>query len=817
MNVLVGDLKYAFRTLGRSGGFTATALTALALGIGANTAIFSVVNAVLLKPLPFPQADRIVQLMNKTPQGSFPAASLAKYNAWRTRTDVLEDITAYDNRGPGVNITGGERPEQVPGIHVSHEFFRLFGAPVVVGRAFSAEEDRPRGDNVVVISHGMWQRRFGSDPAVIGKPISLGTDVYTIIGVLGSGFSFDPAADLYLPFQADPNSESQDHYFSVAARLKPGVGIQAANAALTATAEEFRRRFPGMLGPKMTFAVEPMQEIMVRGVRTALYVLFGAVGCVLLIACANIANLQLARASARSREMSIRAAIGAGRLRIVRQLLTESVVLAAAGGLLGLILGSIGVRVLLAINPGNLPRIGVNGSGVTLDWSVLAFTIALSVITGVLFGLFPALEASRADLSATLKEAGSRTGSGLRQNKSRAVLVVVEIALSAILLVGAGLLIRTFSSLHNAAPGFDPHNVLTMETSLTGSRYDRTAAIADLARQAQQRIEALPGVEAAAATCCLPLEGGFGLGFIIEGRPLGDAPVHGGAKWEYTDYRFFDVFKILIVRGRAFTERDNGSSPGVVMINESFARRYWPKQDPIGQRLSIRGGSAIFLEPPREIIGIVADARDSGLNYDPQPEMIVPLSQVRDGVMALNNRFTPIAWVIRTKVPPFSLAAPIQQVFRNLADMPVAHVRTMDQVVVQSTARNQFNTTLLGIFAFMAIVLASIGLYGLIAYSVEQRTAEFGIRLALGADSAGLRNMIIGQAMKLAAVGVVAGMAAAYGLTRMIVSLLYGVKPTDALVFCLVATVLVATAFIASYLPARRALSIDPAIALRYE
>ena len=684
---------------------------------------------------------------------------------------------------------------------------------------FSAEEDRPRGGNVVVLSNGLWQRRFGSNPAAVGarSAISLGSEPYTIVGVLAPSFSFISPADLYLPFQADPNSGQQDHYFAVAARLKPGVGIQAANAALALTAEEYKRKYPGMLGPKISFGVLPMQETMVRGVRSALYVLLGAVGFVLLIACANVANLQLARAAARSREIAIRTAIGAGRGRIIRQLLTESVLLAAIGGLLGLILGIIGVRALLAVNPGNLPRIGVDGSGVTLDWTVLAFTFLLSVVTGVVFGLFPAIQASRTDLNSTLKETGSRSGSTLRQNKSRSLLVVVEIALAIVLLVGAGLLIRTFAALNSVAPGFDAHNILTMETSLTGSRYDRTAAIADLARQAQERIEAIPGVQAAAATCCLPLEGGFGLGFIIEGRPLADAPVHGGAKWEYVEHRFFDVFKIPIVRGRAFNERDTASSPGVVMINESFARRYWPKENPVGQRLTIRGGSAIFLEPPREIVGIAADARDSGLNFDPQPEMFVPLSQVRDGVMALNNRFTPISWVVRTSVAPFSLAAPIQQVFRDLADLPVSQVRTMDQVVVQSTSRNRFNTLLLGVFAFVAILLASIGLYGLIAYSVAQRTLEFGIRLALGANSGGLRNMIVGQAMKLAAAGVVAGLGAAYGLTRLMASLLYNVKPTDALVFGSVAVLLSAIALIASYLPARRAIRIDPAIALRYE
>jgi putative ABC transport system permease protein len=799
METLLNDLKHAIRLLRQSPGFTATAISALALGIGANTAIFSVVNAVLLKPLPFPQPDRIVQLMNSSPQGAGAAASVPKYNIWRSQNQVLEDVSAYDTGGPGMNIAGGDRPEQVKGIHVSHEFFRLFGAPVALGRTFLPDEDRPRGGRVAVLGNGLWQRRFGSDPSVIGKSLSLGGEPYTIIGVLGAGFTFsDPPPDLYLPFQADPNSTQQAHYFQSAARLKPGVSLKAAKAGLALAAEEFRRKFPGAIGPNASFTVEPMQQIMVRNVRSALYILLGAVGCVLLIACANVANLLLARASVRTREISIRAAMGAGRGRIVRQLLTESV--------------------LLSLNPGNIPRIGIDGSGVPLDWTVLGFTLLLSVLTGVVFGLVPALQASRADLNCTLKESGARGGSGLRQNKTRSLLVVAEMALAIVLLVGAGLLIRTFAALHKVAPGFDPHNVLTMETSLTGTNFERTAPISDLARQATDRIQALPGVQAAAASCYLPLEGGLGLGFIIEGRPLGDARVHGGAGWAYVTHRFFDVFKVPIVRGRGFTERDDAAAPGVVLINEAFARQYWPKQDPIGQRLRIGPGMGpAFNEPAREIVGIVRDARDAGLNSNPQPQMFVPVPQVRDGVMALNNRFMPLRWVVRTSVTPFSLSAPIQRVFQDLADLPVANVRSMDQVVVQSTARNQFNTLLLGIFAFVAILLASIGLYGLMAYSVEQRTLEFGIRLALGADSPALRNMIVRQAMLLAVAGIAAGLGAAYGLTRLMATMLFDVKPTDPLVFGGVAFLLGTVAFLASYLPARRAVRIDPVVALRYQ
>jgi predicted permease len=491
----------------RAPALRAAAISALALGIGANTAIFSVINTVLLKPLAFPEPERIVSLMNSSPQGSFPAASVPKYNTWRRQTQVLEDVAAFDTGGPGLNLGGGDHPEQLKGMHVSYEFFHLFGAQAAFGRTFTAEEDRPRGGNVIVLSNGLWQRRFGSDPGIVGKALTLGGESYTVIGVLAPSFTFDPLPDLYMPFQADPNSTNQGHYFRVAARLKPGVSLNSAKAALNLAGGEFNRLYPGTLGPGTSFTVEPLQQFMVRNVRTALFVLLGAVGCVLLIACANVASLLLARATGRAREIAIRSVIGAGRSRIVRQLLTESVLLSTIGGLLGLVIGALGVRALLAVNPGDIPRIGLDGAAVTLDWTVMGFTLLLSLVTGILFGLVPAMQASRADLNITLKETGARGGSGLRQNKMRGPLVMAEMALAIVLLIGAGLLIRTFSALHNVAPGFDARNVLTMDTALTGSRFDRAAAVAAMTRQALERIHAIPGVEAAAATSYLPLEG----------------------------------------------------------------------------------------------------------------------------------------------------------------------------------------------------------------------------------------------------------------------------------------------------------------------
>jgi len=818
METLLQDLKHAFRLLRSAPSFSATAIIALALGIGANTAIFSVVNSVLLKPLPYPDADRIVVLMNSTRQGNFPGASVPKYNAWRSQTRALEDVAAYDVGGPGINIGGGERPEQAKGIHASYEFFRLFGVPVAIGRAFTREEDLPGGGKVVLISDALWHRRFGSDPNVIGKPISLGGESYTIIGVVGAAFDFNPTPELFLPFQADPNSTQQAHFFQAAARLKPGVTLEQARVALRLTADEFRAKFPGQLGPTNGFSAELMQETIVRNVRPALLILLGAVGCVLLIACANVANLLVARASVRSREIAIRSAIGAGRWRIIRQLLTESVLLSSAGGLLGLAIGVIGVRGLLALNPGNLPRIGADGAGVTIDWTVLAFTMGVSLLTGVLFGLFPAIHASRTDLTETIKDAGDRGGSSMGQNKTRSALVIVELALAIVLLAGAGLLIRTFAALHAVSPGFDAHNVLTLDTSMTGAKFDTSAGVTDLSRMAVERIEAIPGVEAAAASSYLPLEGGLGLPFNIVGRTRAEGPSDGGAGWAYVTAKFFEVFKVKVVQGRAFTDRDTSGAPGVVIVNEAFVRKFWQGQSAIGQRLVIGPGMGpAFAEPAREIVGVVTDARDGGLNSDPQPQMFTPVAQVKDSVLALNNRFMPLTWVVRTNANPMASVQQVQQVFKDLADLPMAHPRSMEQVVVQSTARNRFNTLLLGIFALVAISLAAIGLYGLMSYSVEQRTVEFGIRMALGADAGSLRNMVVGQAMKLAVAGAVLGSIAAYFLTTVLSTMLFGVSAKDPLVFSGAALLLTAVMLVASYLPARRAIKIDPVIALRHQ
>jgi predicted permease len=821
MEMFVRDLKHSVRMFRQTPGFTAAAVAALTLGIGANTAIFSVVNSVLLKPLPFPDPERIVVFLSVSPQGSFDGGSVPRFMVWRDQTSVVQDAAAY--RFGVMNLTGGDTPEQLQSGQVTADFFRLFGAQLAAGRTFTADEDRPNGGKVVVLSHGFWQRRFGGDARMVGRTLALGGDSYLVVGILGPVFNatyFDPIPDVWTPFQMDPASTDQANYFTAAARLKPGVTFAMANTQMLAAAGQFRSKFPKAMGPKSSFGVQLLQERMVRNVRTSLLVLVGAVSFVLLIACANVANLLLVRATARKREIAIRAAMGAARGRIVRQLLTENVLLSLVGGGLGLALGMAGIRALLAVNPGDIPRIGQDGSGVTADWRVVAFTAGVSLVTGVVFGLFPALQASRADLNLTLKESSNRAGSGFRQNKARSILVVAEVALALVLLVGASLLIRSFMALRAVNPGFVSHNVLTMRMSMTEPRFTTSAGVDRLIRAGVERLRAVPGVEAASTTCCVPLEGGYGLPFNIVGRPLdGDGPYTGQGRWIPMSEGYFDVFRIPILRGRDVIDRDVAGSGGVVVINQAMAQKFWPTGDPLRDQLVIgRGVGPAFEEGPRQIIGIVGDVRDGALNQDPQPAMYVPSAQLPDGVTALNSRLTALGWVVRTRGEPHALAAAMQRELREASGgLPVARIKSMDEIVVQSTARSDFNMLLLTVFGGAALLLAAIGVYGLMSYSVEQRTQEIGIRLALGAELSQVRNMVIVQGMSLAAAGVAVGVLSAFVLSRLIESLLFGVTARDPIVFVAVPALLTAVALLAVWLPALRATRIDPIDALRYE
>ena len=559
---------------------------------------------------------------------------------------------------------------------------------------------------------------------------------------------------------------------------------------------------------------------MIGDVRFGLLLLFGAVGFVLLIACANVANLLLARATIRKREIAIRSALGAGRARCsIWQLLTESVLLSLAGGVLGLILGWLGVRALLSINPGDIPRIGEHGAAVGIDGRVLVFTLLASIVTGILFGLVPAFASSRADLSVTLRESGSRTGSGVRHNKMRSILVVVEMALALILLVGAALLIRTFGNLRGVDPGFNAKNVLTMDMSLAGARFEKTANVELLERDGRRRLEAIPGVESATLTCCLPLEGGFGLPFNIVGQAPKEGPYTGGGGWLDASPDYFDVFKIPVIKGRVFDDRDSRGAQLVVVINRTMEKKFWPNGDAVGSSIVIgKGVGPEFEEGARQVIGVVSDVREGGLANDPFPIMYVPIGQINDGVTKLNNGIGAMQWVVRTKVPPFTLSEQIQLELRDASGgLPVAHIRSMEQLVGESTARNDFYMTLLTIFAGVALALAAIGVYGLMAYTVQQRTPEIGLRMALGASPGQVRKMVVSQGMLLAIIGVVIGVAASLALARLMSSLLFGVKPYDPLAIVVVALVLTLVVFFATYLPARRASKVDPMIALRYE
>jgi predicted permease len=811
------DVKHALHLFIKSPGFTIAAVSALALGIGANTAIFTVVNAVLLKPLTYPDADRIVQIELAGPNGHDSAASIPKFHIYQQQASIFKEVAAYDFAGPGFNVTG-DRPEQVHGLHVSEGYFRLFGAPVMLGRTFTKQEDLPNGGHAVVLSYGFWQRRFGGNPNVVGKSLSLGNEPYSIVGVLGKDFLSDPEADIWVPFQFEPNSTNHGHFFQAAGMLRPGITLAQANAQMKLAFAEFHRLYPPS-NPKVGFAVEPLRDAIVGDARKSLLVLLGAVGMVLLIACANVANLLLVRATGRKREFAIRSALGASRARIVGQLLTESVLLAVTGGVLGLALGYAGVRALLAISPAGLPRIGEDGAAVSVDWRVLGFTLAVSLLTGILFGLFPALSASRTDLNSSLKESSNRSGIGLRQGKARSLLVISEVSLALVLLIGSSLLIRSFIALRAVNPGFDTHNELTLEMSLTGARYEKTAGLAQLSQEGRERLKAIPGVEDAATTCCLPIEGQFGLPFTIVGRPVDPAKGEPGAGWMNASPDYYKLFRIPILRGREFNEHDTASAPGVVLINEAFEKEYFPKENPIGQRINVGGGMGPpFEEPARQIVGVVGNTHDGGLGREPGPLMIVPDAQVSDALTGLNARIIPLRWAVRTHGDPHQLAALVTEQLRVASGgFPVARVRTMDEIVVRSTSRESFNMLLLTIFGAVALVLAAIGIYGLMAYSVEQRTQEMGIRMALGADRAKIRNLVVWHGMRLAFVGVILGIGAAFGLTRLIASFLFGVKSWDPLVFVTIPVILSAVALLAVWLPATRAAKLDPMQALRVE
>ncbi len=827
MSSLLSDLRHSARVLTGNPGFTAVAVAALALGIGANTAIFSVVNAVLLAPLPYPESDRIMRIDRgfKGQSDGGSSVSTPKFMAWKKANQSFAAMALYDFSGPGLNLGSGDRPQQVKGIHVSAEYFQVFGASPSYGRTFMPQEDQPNGPKAAILSNDVWRTRFASDPAIVGKPILLSGDSYTVVGILPAAFRSDPPADVFLAMQADPNSTNQGHYLLAAGRLKPGATLDSAKANMAVGGEQFRAANPKWMDKDETVAVMPLRDALVGNVRQALLILVGAVAFVLLIACANVANLLLARAAGRQREIAIRTAVGASRGDLIRQLLTESILLSIVGGVVGLFIGTWSVPLLLAVSPGNLPRVNAEdhiASAIsTLDWHVLAFTFAIVLLTGVLFGLLPALRISKLDVNSVLKEASGRSGTGLRHNRVRSILVAAEMALAVILVAGAALMIRTFVGLRSVHPGLDPNNVITMQTSLGGGRYDSTAKVANMTRQVVEHIEALPGVRAAATTVTLPVSSmGLDLPFNIEGRPPAKGELYSGDEfWRFGSPHYFSALRVPLLKGRFFDQRDSGNSQWVLIVNQAFANKYWPKDDPIGQRITIgKGLGPQFEEPTRQIVGIVGNVRENGLKTSDDPVMYVPQAQVTDGLTKLANGLIPMNWIVQTAGDPSSLSAAIQHEIQAVdSQLSASKVRSMDQVISESTARQNFNMLLLTIFGGLALLLAAIGIYGLMSYTVEQRTQELGIRLALGANRGDMLKLVVRQGMLLAGIGIVVGLAASFGLNRLLGNLLFGVKATDPVTYAAVAAILISVALLATYIPARRATQIDPMIALRYE
>jgi predicted permease len=814
MNTLLQDLRYGLRMLAKNPGFTAVAVVTLALGIGANTAIFTVVNTVLLHPLPYPDSGRIVNIGPRSGSDSVPM-----FTFWERNNSFFEDLTAYGSTGSGFNLSGGSRPELVQALEASRNYFRLFGANPILGRTFTAEEDRPGGTHVVLMSYGLWQGRFGGDPSTLGRTITLGGAPYTVIGILSPSFQPYPPVDVWMPLQADPNSTNQAGILMVSGRLPSGATLAVAYAQTSVIEKRYAQAHPERLGHDHKIQVTPMQQMMTGDIRPALLILLGAVGLVLLIACANVANLLLARAAARQKGIAIRVAMGAGRGRILRQLLTESLLLALTGGGLALGLGSWGVRALLALTPGGLPRVEEMAAIPALDPGVAGFTVLLSLVTGILSGLFPSIQVSRVDLNSMLKESDGRTGAGLKHSRARGTLVVAEVAIAVILLCGAVLLIRSFSALHTVDPGFDSRNLLTMKVSLAGPKYESASVVDRMARQLVERVERTPGVEAAAMANSLPFDHGVDMVFDIPGRPPANGNrFTGDVQWRFVSAHYFDALRIPLRSGRLLRDLEPART---VVINEAMARRFWPNANPVGQAILIGHGlGSGFDEGSTEIIGVVGNVREAGLDIGLPPVMYQLYSQIPDEAMRMMDQLAPAGVIVRTKpgVAPLSLNQAIQEAL--LADdvqLPAIRVRTMEHLSLTSTARQNFNLLLLSVFAAIALVLATAGIYGVISYSVAQRTREIGIRMALGAERADVVRLVVGQGLALTLIGVSAGLAGALALTRFLAGMLYSVRPTDPLTFVAVPLLLTGAALLACYVPARRATKVDPMVTLRYE
>jgi len=814
---LLRDLGYALRTMRRNPGSAAIAVLVLAIGIGPTTAMFSVVDKVLLQPLPYPESDRLVQFIVASPMGNATLASVPKFIAWREGRGVFEHVAAFTAPEPIVLATGGP-PELASGMQVSAGYFPVFGVVTASGRLFSMADDLPRGPRVAVISHGFWQRRLGRDPAALGRLVQIDGTPHEVIGILAPNAPVDARTDVWMPLQADPDSLDHSSRLQVVGRLRRGVAVDSAVRQVYSSAGEFHRRFPNAMGPREHFGIMWLRDVVVGDARPALLFLLGAVAVLLLIACANVANLLLARGTAREREFSLRAALGARPSSILAQLLTESVLVTVIGASLGLAMGAAGLRWLTSFYPGYLTLAGRLSPPIALDWRLLGFTAILLVPTTVLFGLYPALQSARLDLTSMFGSAGGHATGSPRHTRLRSTLVVAQMACALVLLVGAGLFIQAFIKTRTVAPGFASDHILTLDMPLSGQRFARTATVAGLVQTAESRIETMPDVVMAAAASSLPLEPATTLPFVIDRRPLLQSPFHGSANWRRISPDYFEVFRIRLLRGRAFTKHDTIDSRPVAIVNDSMARRFWPNATPLDERITI--GSGIrpdIAEPSRVVVGIVADLRDTGLGRNPEPAVYVPIAQVSDGMNAFQNAALPLRWVVRTGVDPRRLGADIARELRaSSGGLPAGRMQTMDEIVALSTARADFTTTVLTMFAAIALSLSCVGLYGLMVQSIQQRTREIGIRMALGAERWSVLWMVVGDGLRLTAAGVVLGVIAASVAMQMLVGTIHGIARWDPWVFAAVVALLNGVALVAVLLSARRATAVQPTEALRH-
>jgi putative ABC transport system permease protein len=809
----IHDVRYAARSLRRSPGFALTAILVLAMGIGANIAIFSVAKDVLLRPLPYPEPDRLVQYISRSRTGKSALASVPKFNAWRGSLRIHEAVAAYYGGGPGVTLAHGDRREHIAAMYSSAGYFHVFKAPIALGRTFRGLEDAPQGPRVAVVSHALAVRLFGPRDNPVGRLLTLGDGQHEIIGVLGPGFRPQPHADIWLPLQAPRVSFNHTNYLTVVARLKHGIPVWKADFELASTTFTFQSMFPLTTGPWEEFGAESLEHMLAGDSRQALQLLAGAVLFVLLIACANAANLFVTRAARRRGDIATRAALGAGRPRLIRQLFAECMLLALGGGALGLALGYVGIRGLLAAVPGAL----AGAVSVKADSPVLFFTLIVSMLTAVIFGLLPVLRASRVDLSSALKDNASLGMTRTGQHRRQSILVVAEITMAIVLLVGAGLLARTFLELRTVDRGFRSSGLLTFEMPLNTPEFQTADAVDRLVRDVTTRLAAVSGARGVAATYSLPLEPTVSLPFTLLDRALQSAPYHGVGFWRTVSPDYFKVFGVPLLRGRVFTENDTVAGMRVAIINRSMARKYWQDNDPIGQKIAIgKSADREFDELPRIIVGVVADVKDTGPNRHPEPAMYVPIAQTGDRMTARNNRFHALTWLVRSDVDGGSLRRAVE---RELGDasggVPIARVQRIEDIIRGATAQLEFAAILLGVFAGAALVLASVGLYGLMSYSVEQRRQEIGIRLALGAAPGMLRDMVLVQGGQLTAAGVCLGLAAAFLLARVMASVVVGMAAWDTTVFACVAGLLAIVSLAAVYVPARDATRTDPLSALR--